>query len=90
MKLTVLVLTYNHERFIAQALESILAQRVNFDYEILVAEDNSTDGTRDIVFWISTADIRAELSRSSETGTWPQEEISGKHCRSAGESTWLC
>ena len=49
MKLTVLVLTYNHERFIAQALESILAQRVNFDYEILVAEDNSTDGTRDIV-----------------------------------------
>jgi glycosyltransferase involved in cell wall biosynthesis len=49
MKLSVMMITYNHERFIAQALESILSQRVNFDYEIIVAEDNSTDGTRDIV-----------------------------------------
>jgi glycosyltransferase involved in cell wall biosynthesis len=49
MKLSVLMITYNQERFIAQALASVLAQRVNFDYEILVAEDNSTDGTRDIV-----------------------------------------
>jgi glycosyltransferase involved in cell wall biosynthesis len=49
MKLNVLMITYNQERFIAQALASILAQRVNFDYEIIVAEDNSTNGTRDIV-----------------------------------------
>jgi len=49
MKLSVMMITYNHERFIAQALASILAQRVNFDYEIIVAEDDSTDGTRDIV-----------------------------------------
>jgi len=43
------MITYNHERFIAQALASVLAQRVNFDYEIVVGEDCSTDGTRDIV-----------------------------------------
>jgi glycosyltransferase involved in cell wall biosynthesis len=49
MKLSVLMITYNQERFIARALASILAQRVNFDYEIIVAEDNSKDGTRDIV-----------------------------------------
>jgi glycosyltransferase involved in cell wall biosynthesis len=49
MKLSVMMITYNHERFIAQALASVLAQRVNFDYEIIVAEDKSTDGTRDIV-----------------------------------------
>lgn len=49
MKLSVMMITYNHDRYIAQALASILAQRVNFDYEIIVAEDNSTDGTRDIV-----------------------------------------
>ncbi len=49
MKVSVLMVTYNHERFIAQALASVLAQRVNFDYEIVVGEDCSTDGTRDIV-----------------------------------------
>ncbi|HEV2417578.1 MAG TPA: glycosyltransferase [Terriglobia bacterium] len=49
MKLSVMIITYNHERFIGQALESVLAQRVNFDYEIVIGEDCSTDATRDIV-----------------------------------------
>src|ERR1700730_9288744 len=49
MKLSVVMVTYNHERFIAQALDSILAQRVNFDYEIVVGDDCSTDSTRDIL-----------------------------------------
>lgn len=49
MKLSVLMITYNHERFIAEALESVLAQRVNFDYEIVIGEDCSTDGTRKIL-----------------------------------------
>jgi len=49
MKLSVMVITYNHERFIAQALESVLAQKVNFDYEIVVGEDCSTDRTREIL-----------------------------------------
>jgi len=43
------MVTYNHERYIAQALSSVLAQRTNFDFEIIVAEDCSTDGTRAIV-----------------------------------------
>src|SRR3984885_13749881 len=49
MKLSVAMITYNHERFIGQALESVLAQRVNFDYEIVIGEDCSTDGTREII-----------------------------------------
>jgi glycosyltransferase involved in cell wall biosynthesis len=49
VKLSVVLITYNHERFIAQALSSVLAQRTNFDFEIIVAEDCSTDGTRAIV-----------------------------------------
>ena len=49
MKLSVAMITYNHSRFIAQAIDSVLAQKVNFDYEIVVGEDNSTDGTRDII-----------------------------------------
>ena len=49
MKISVLVLTYNHEKHIAQALDSVLMQETNFEYEIIVAEDCSTDRTRSIV-----------------------------------------
>lgn len=49
MKLTVLVFAYNHEPFIRQALDSILAQQTGFDFEILISEDCSTDATRQIV-----------------------------------------
>jgi glycosyltransferase involved in cell wall biosynthesis len=49
VKLSVAMITYNHECFIRQALESVLAQRVSFDYEIVVGEDCSTDATRAIL-----------------------------------------
>ena len=47
--LTVIVLTYNHERFVEEALESVLAQRCDFEWEVIVADDASTDLTRAIV-----------------------------------------
>jgi glycosyltransferase involved in cell wall biosynthesis len=49
MKVAVLVLTYNHENYIAQAIESVLNQETRFKYEIVIIEDCSTDSTRDIV-----------------------------------------
>jgi glycosyltransferase involved in cell wall biosynthesis len=45
---SIFVITYNHEKFIAQAIESIVAQKVNFDYEIVIGEDFSKDSTRAI------------------------------------------
>jgi glycosyltransferase involved in cell wall biosynthesis len=49
VKLSVSVITYNHERYIAQALDSILMQDVDFEFEIIVGEDCSGDRTREIV-----------------------------------------
>lgn len=49
VKVSVLVITYNHEAFIRQALESVLAQTVTFSLEIIISEDCSLDRTRDIV-----------------------------------------
>ena len=51
MDLTVSVsmITYNHGPFIAEALESILGQECDFDFEIVVGEDCSTDDTRDVL-----------------------------------------
>jgi glycosyltransferase involved in cell wall biosynthesis len=49
MKVSILTTTYNHERFIEQALESVLSQEVAFAYEHVIGEDCSTDRTRDLL-----------------------------------------
>lgn len=43
------MITYNHEKYIQQAIESVLMQKVDFPYQLVVGEDASTDGTRKIV-----------------------------------------
>ncbi len=46
---SVALVTYKHEAYIREALDSILMQRVNFSYEIVVGDDCSPDGTQDIL-----------------------------------------
>lgn len=41
--ISVAIVTYNHEKYIAKALESVLAQKGSFSLEIIVGEDSSTD-----------------------------------------------
>ncbi len=45
---SVIVQTYMHVDYIAECLDGILMQRTDFSFEILVGEDESKDGTRDI------------------------------------------
>ena len=45
---TVILPTHNHAPFIAQAIESVLMQKTDFPYDILLHDDASTDGTADI------------------------------------------
>lgn len=46
---SVCVMSYNLEKYIAEALDSILMQKVNFKYNIVVGDDCSTDKTRQIL-----------------------------------------
>jgi glycosyltransferase involved in cell wall biosynthesis len=46
---SVRVVTYNHEKYVAQCLEGILMQHTDFLFEVIVGEDCSTDGTLEIV-----------------------------------------
>lgn len=48
-KVSIVMPVYNHERFLKQALDSILMQEVNFDYELIVGEDCSRDNSRNIL-----------------------------------------
>lgn len=48
-KVSVCVITYNQERYIGQCLQSIVNQETNFNYEVIVGDDCSTDGTRMII-----------------------------------------
>lgn len=54
-KVSVAMITYNHERYIAQAVESVLKQKTRFEVEILVGEDCSTDGTRKVLQQLDAA-----------------------------------
>lgn len=47
--LSVHLLTYNNEKHIEVTLESIVNQKVNFEYEIVIGDDCSTDNTLDIL-----------------------------------------
>jgi glycosyltransferase involved in cell wall biosynthesis len=47
-KVSVYLITYNHEKYIAQAIESIVSQKVNFEFELVIGEDLSKDNTRAI------------------------------------------
>jgi hypothetical protein len=49
MKVSALIVAYNHEPYIAQAIEGALMQETDFDYEVVISEDCSTDGTRAVV-----------------------------------------
>lgn len=48
-KVSVCVITYNQQRYIGQCLQSLVDQQTRFDFEIIVADDCSSDDTAAIV-----------------------------------------
>lgn len=45
MKLNVILVTYNHSKYIEESLQSIIRQKTDFDFNIIIADDKSTDDT---------------------------------------------
>jgi glycosyltransferase involved in cell wall biosynthesis len=48
MKVSICMITYNHQDFLEQAINGVLMQKTDFDYELIIANDNSIDDS-DIV-----------------------------------------
>ncbi len=49
IELSIIIVSYNEEAYIRDALESCLTQKCNFSYEIIVGDDGSSDGTLPIL-----------------------------------------
>ena len=49
IKVSICCITYNHEKYIRQCLDGFVMQKTNFNYEILIHDDASTDNTREII-----------------------------------------
>jgi len=53
MKLSVIISSYNFEKYIEECIISFINQRTNFEYEILVRDDGSEDNTKNILLELS-------------------------------------
>lgn len=96
MKVSVIVLTYNSEATVRQALDSVLAQRCSFDYEIIAGDDASSDATPDILreYAAKYPNIRLLLAQKNQglQGNYYDclEASSGEYIADcAGDDRWL-
>lgn len=71
-KLSVIFITYNHAQFVEKALMSVINQKTDFPFEVVVGDDCSTDGTQDILKRIASEHPEVKLNlRSVNTGGRP-------------------
>ena len=97
IKVSVALLSYKHAKYIRQCLDSILAQEVDFKYEIVVGEDCSNDGTKEILleYQEKHPDIFVLLLNETNMGVSANGLNVAMHCRGmyicSGESDdyWL-
>ncbi|WP_151087658.1 glycosyltransferase family 2 protein [Hymenobacter baengnokdamensis] len=80
---SVMMVTYNQEAYIEAALDSVLVQQVDFNYEIVVGEDYSTDQTRAILrrYEQSHADRIRVLWREKNLGVSRNWDATMHQCR---------
>lgn len=88
-KVSVCVISYNQEAFIKDCLDSILEQKTNFTYDIVIGEDCSKDGTHKIVEDLSNSNKNIFLLENSKNlGVLPNFIRTLKACK--GEYIAFC
>jgi|GEM_PF-1454090 len=89
-KVSVCMVTYNHERFIAQAIEGVLLQRTAFPIELVIGVDYSTDNTLIIaqLYAQKYPEIIRLLSAEKNLGAYNNFNRTLKECR--GEYLAYC
>lgn len=92
---SVLIVTYNQEQWIAQTIESILAQQTTYPFEVIIGNDCSTDGTRAIcesyAAKYNNVRVLSYAKNKGVVGNWVEciKESSGKYIMNcAGDDYW--
>ena len=82
-KVSVMVMTHNHARYAAQTIESALQQKTTFPFEVVIGEDASTDGTREIVarYQRQAPDIVRPLFREKNFGVTRNTACTFEACK---------
>lgn len=78
MILSVMVISHNQAHLIRRCLDSILAQKINAPWEIVISDDASTDGTWDVV-----AEYVGKYMESKKEGEWYRPIIRGYQINSS-------
>lgn len=94
---SVAMITYQHERFIGEAIESVLSQRTQFPIELVIGEDCSSDRTRQIVLDCQARDPRRirVLTRTKNIGLQRNFLETFRACRGKyvalleGDDVWI-
>lgn len=95
--LSVYMLTYNHEKIVAQAIESIISQETDFPFELVISDDCSSDATAGIVagYAAKYPDIIKFKVNEKNLGLIPNYFATVERCRGkyvalcAGDDWWL-
>jgi FkbM family methyltransferase len=87
---SVITISYAHEKFIAQALEGIVCQKTNFKFELIIGDDHSPDGTASIIqkYAQDYPDIICPVLRERNIGALPN--LLDLIARSKGKYVAIC
>ena len=92
MKVSVCMITYNHENYIREAIEGVLMQNIDFDMELVISNDCSTDTTDTIIKEIIQSHPKGSLikyfSHKQNLGMMPNFIFALQQC--VGEYIALC
>ena len=89
---SVCMITYGHEQYIKEAIESVLMQSADFEYELIIADDCSPDATEKVVKLLIETHENGHrikyIKHQSNLGMMPNFEFALKQCK--GKYIALC
>jgi glycosyltransferase involved in cell wall biosynthesis len=91
-KISVCMITYNHENYIEEAIKGVLMQECEYEIELIISNDSSTDGTDNIIQYILREHPKSSIikyfNHSKNIGMMPNFIYSIKQC--TGDFIALC
>lgn len=81
--LSICCITYNHEKYIREALQGFVNQKTNFNFEIIISNDCSTDNTQEVIDEYKTKypELIRDISPKENLGALKNYYYALSHCK---------